>query len=524
MAAPLPQLKVLFVTSEVAPFAKTGGLADVSGALPRALRDRGVDVRVVTPLYAGFDWNALQALEGAVRVPMWWGPARAAVRLGTLPRSDVPVYFLEYHRYFDRPYLYGPPGDGYRDNLERFTFLSRGALEVCKAIDFWPDVIHANDWQTALVPVYVNTVEWAQPLHAAATVFSIHNMAYQGVTDLDAMFITGLGREHCNSSEFEHFGSLNLMKAALRHATLLSTVSPTYAHEIQTPAFGSGLDGVLRERGGDLVGILNGIDVEEWNPAIDPELAATFTAEDLSGKAACKAALQREAGFPVDPGIPIFAAVGRLTSQKGSDILAHCLERVLSWNVQVVLLGSGDREAEQFFSSLSQRRPDRFRAWIGFDDGQAHRIEAGADFFVMPSRFEPCGLNQMYSLRYGTLPIVRETGGLADTIHNYRQETGDGNGFVFQDLTPDALADTIGWALATWHQRPGHIEAMRHHAMAEDFSWRHESEGYEQLYLDAYRRRRGHEFAGLRPAPPGGHAPVPHSVTQRRARAKARRG
>jgi starch synthase len=524
MADPRPPLKVLFVTSEVAPFAKTGGLADVSGALPRALRDRGVDVRVVTPLYAGFDWTALEPLEGSIRVPMWWGPARAAVRLGTLPRSDVPVYFLEYHRYFDRPHLYGPPGEGYPDNLERYAFLSRGALEICKALAFWPDVIHANDWQTALAPVYVNTVEWAQPLHAAATVFSIHNMAYQGVADLDAMFITGLGREHCNPAEFEHFGTLNLMKAALRHATLLSTVSPTYAREIQTPDFGSGLDGLLRERGGDLVGILNGIDVDEWNPATDGYLAANFTAADLSGKATCKAALQREAGLPVDGRLPVFGVIGRLTSQKGFDVLAHALERILSWDIQVVLLGSGDGEAEHFFWSLSQRLRNRFRAWIGFDNGLAHRIEAGADFFVMPSRFEPCGLNQMYSLRYGTLPIVRETGGLADTIQSYRQETGDGNGFVFKDLTPQALADTVGWALATWYQRPAHVEAMRHGAMAEDFSWRHEAEGYEQLYLDAYRRRRGHEFGGQRPVPPGDQPPLPASVVQRRARARARRG
>jgi starch synthase len=363
MIQPERRLKVLFVTSEAAPFAKTGGLADVSGALPRALRGRGIDVRVVMPLYAGFDWNALQRLEGTIRVPMWWGVARAGLRLGHLPRSDVPVYFLEYHRYFDRPHLYGPPGEGYPDNLERFTFLSRGALETCKAINFVPDVIHANDWQTALVPVYVNTVEWSRPLHGAATVFSIHNMAYQGVTDGGAMFVTGLGREHYNPSEFEHFGSLNLMKAALRHATLLSTVSPTYAQEIQTPAFGSGLDGVLRERGGDLVGILNGIDTDEWNPATDPYLPANFSAEDLSGKAACKAALQQEAGLPVNARIPLLGVVGRLTSQKGFDVLANCLEQILSWDVQVLLLGTGDREAEHFFWSASSRRRDRFRAW-----------------------------------------------------------------------------------------------------------------------------------------------------------------
>ena len=494
--APGRALKVLFVTSEAAPFAKTGGLGDVSGSLPRALRTRGLDVRVVMPLYAGMDWNALERLDGSVHVPSWWGVARAGVRLGRLPGSDVPVYFLEYHRYFDRWHLYGPPGEGYGDNLERFAFLSRGALELCRALDFQPDVIHANDWQTALVPAYVNTVEWAKPLHGAATVFSIHNMAYQGVTGGDAMFVTGLGREHYNPQEFEHFGALNLMKGGVRHATVISTVSPNYAREIQTAAFGCGLDGVLRERGADLVGILNGIDVGAWNPAVDPLLPAPFSPADLSGKAVCKAALQHEAGLPVEARRPLFGVIGRMVPQKGYDVLAHCLDRVLDWGAQVVLLGSGDHEAEHFFRAAAARRPDRFRAWIGFDEHLAHRIEAGADFFVMPSRFEPCGLNQLYSLRYGTLPIVRATGGLVDTVQGYDERTGEGTGFVFGDLTPDALANTIGWAVATWHDRPHHVEAMRRRGMAQDFSWDGPAAEYERLYLRAYRARRGHDFIG----------------------------
>jgi starch synthase len=496
MPSPSRPLRVLFVTSEAAPFAKTGGLADVSSALPRALRARGVDVRVVMPLYAGIDWNALERLDGPLRVPSWWGVARAGVRLGRLPRSEVPVYFLEYHRYFDRPFLYGPPGDGYADNLERFTFLSRGALELCRAIGFTPDVVNANDWQSALVPVYVNTVEWGKPLHGAGTVFSIHNMAYQGVTGGDAMFVTGLGREHYNPSEFEHFGALNLMKGAIRHANVLSTVSPTYAREIQTPEFGCGLDGPLRERGGDLVGIRNGIDVEEWNPATDPHLPARFRAGDLRGKAACKAALQREAGLPVDPKIPLFAAIGRMVPQKGFDVLAHALDRILDMGAQVVLLGNGDRDAERFFAGDAARRPDRFKAWIGFDEARAHRIEAGADFFLMPSRFEPCGLNQMYSLRYGTLPIVRATGGLVDTVRPYDERTGEGTGFHLHDLTPEALANTVGWAISTWFDRPEHVAAMRRRAMAEDFSWAGAAAEYERLYLRAYRARRGHDFQG----------------------------
>jgi len=491
-----PPLKVLFVASECAPFAKTGGLADVVGALPKALHPLGIDVRVMMPLYAGMPWNELEPLDGTLSVPMWWGTAHARVRVGKLPDSQVPLYCLEYNRYFDRPFLYGPPAEGYGDNLERFTFLSRASLEACKALGFIPDVIHCNDWQTALVPVYVNTVEWGQPLHGSATVYSIHNLAYQGVFDGGGVFITGLGRERYNSGELEHFGAMNLTKAALHHSTLLSTVSPTYARDIQTGGYGCGLDGILASRSGDLVGILNGIDVDEWDPATDRHLPANFDAHKMAGKAKCKAALQKEAGLAVRDDVPVLGVVGRLTSQKGFDVLAHALDRVLGWDVQMVLLGTGDPEAERFFAYADSRRGDRFRAWLRFDNGRAHRIEAGADFFLMPSRFEPCGLNQMYSLRYGTLPIVRATGGLVDTVANYDETTGEGTGFMFHDLRPDALADTIGWAVSTWFDRPKHIQAMRRRAMEQDFSWDRAARAYHALYLRAYERRRGHAFAG----------------------------
>lgn len=488
-------LKILFVASEVAPFRKTGGLADVAGALPKALRRRGIDVRVVMPLYQGVRWHDLERLDGVLSVPMWWGNARTGVRIGTLPRSDVPIYFLEFNRYFDRPYLYGPPGEAYSDNLERFAFMSRASLELTKALGWTPDVLHANDWQAALVPVYTNTVEWSKTLHGSATVFTIHNLAYQGIFDGGAMFITGLGREHYHPGEFEHFGAMNLMKGALAHSTMLSTVSPNYAREIQTAASGFGLDGLLAGRSGDLRGILNGIDTDEWDPTRDPHLPATFSGEDLRGKASCKAALQKEMGLAVRPDVPIFSAVGRLTSQKGFDVLAHALDRILSWDLQIVLLGTGDPDAERFFAALAERRADKFRAYIGFDNGLAHRIEAGSDFLLMPSRFEPCGLNQMYSLRYGTLPIVRATGGLADTVQNYTEPTAGGTGFVFGDLTPDSIANTMGWALSTFFDRPKHIQAMRKRAMAQDFSWERAAGEYERLYRDAYARRRGHPFA-----------------------------
>jgi starch synthase len=489
-------MKILFVASECAPFAKTGGLGEVIGALPKALEKLGLDVRVVMPLYAGMPWHQFEPLEGVVSVPMWFGTAHARVRLGRLPGSQVPVYCLEHHRYFDRPHLYGPPPDAYPDNMERFAFLSRGALELTKALGFIPDVIHAHDWQTALVPVYADTVEWAQPLHGSATVYTIHNLAYQGVHDGGAMFITGLGPEHYHSREFEHFRTLNLTKAALYRSTLLTTVSRTYAREIQTPAYGCGLDGVLAERGEHLTGIANGIDVEEWNPATDPHLAAHFDANDLAGKAECKAALQREAGLPVRPKVPLLTLITRLAPQKGVDVVADALDRILAWDVQLVILGSGDPDAERYFASRARAKPDRFCAWFPFDDARAHRIQAGADFFVMPSRFEPCGLGQLYAMRYGTLPIVRATGGLVETVASYDAASGGGTGFVFHDLDPVSLADTIGWAVSTWYNRPAHIEAMRRRAMRDDHSWEQAAREYVQLYLAAYARRRGHAFPG----------------------------
>ncbi len=490
------RLSVLFVASELAPFRKTGGLADVAGALPKALAARGIDVRIVTPLYAGMSWDSQERLDGVLRVPMYYGHGRAAVRLGRLPGSTVPVYFIEHHAYFDRPHLYGPPGDAYSDNLERFSFFCRSALELCKAVGFTPDIVHAHDWQTALLPVYINTVEWGQPLHGAASIFTIHNMAYQGVHESGAMFITGLGREHYHSGEFEHFGDLNLMKAALVHSTLLSTVSPTYCREIQTPAFGYGLDGVLARRHWDLVGILNGIDTGEWNPATDPHLPARYDVEQLERKTQCKLALQAELGLPVDEKVALIGVIGRLTHQKGFDVLAHALPRLFDWQAQIVLLGTGDRDAEDFFSYQSHARGDRFRAVIGFNDALAHRIEAASDLFLMPSRFEPCGLNQMYSLRYGTVPVVRRTGGLADTVQNYVEADGSGTGFLFEDLTADALANTVGWALSTYYDRPQHFARLRRSGMLQDFSWARAADAYEALYRRAYRTRRGHDFPG----------------------------
>jgi starch synthase len=488
-------MRVLFVTSEVTPFRKTGGLGDVSGALPKALKTRGVDVRVVMPLYRGIRWDELERLDGVLEVPMYYGTARAAARMGSLPSSDVPVYFIEHHGYFDRPEIYGAADGAYPDNLERFTFFSRASLELALALGFEPEAIHANDWQTALIPVYLNTLYRGTPLERAATLFTIHNMAFQGVFESSGFFVTGLPRERYNPSELEHFGGMNQMKGSHPHATHISKVSPTYAGEIQRPEHGAGLDGVIASRRADLHGILNGIDTEEWDPAKDRHLPARYSAEDLAGKAVCKRELQREMGLPMRAETPLFGAVSRLTPQKGFDLLAQAMERLLGWDLQIVLLGSGDADAEQYFSALSSVRGDKFRARIGFDNGLAHRIEAGCDFFLMPSRFEPCGLNQMYSLRHGTLPIVHATGGLVDTVANYDEWTGAGTGFILYGLDARSLADTVGWALATFFGKPQDLQKMRRQGMALDFSWTRAASRYEELYREAYRKRNGRELA-----------------------------
>ena len=300
------------------------------------------------------------------------------------------------------------------------------------------------------------------------------------------------------------------MKAALRHSNVLSTVSPTYAREIQTAELGCGLDGELRARSADLFGILNGIDEDEWNPATDRLLPHRFSPEHPAGKREAKLALQREAGLPVDPDVPLFCAIGRLVDQKGFDVLADALERILSWRIQIVLLASGDKEAEDQFEALSARHPDRFKAFLHFDNALAHRLYGGSDFVLVPSRFEPCGLTQLYGLRYGAVPVVRATGGLVDTVQGYREESGAGTGFLFQDLTPDALANTIGWALSTYYDRPDHYLGLRRRGMAQDFTWGAAAEAYERLYREAYRRRRGHDLpAPPLPPPPRVSRPVP---------------
>lgn len=479
-SAPHGSSTLLFVTPECSPFAQAGGLGDVAAALPRALARRGHRVHVVMPLYRGIDRSGLERTPHPLRIPVGTKTREAHLWRGSLGK-DISLWFVEEPGYFDRPGIYGPNGRSHPDNLQRFSFLSRASIEASEHLGLGVDVVHANDWPTALTVLHARH-------RALPSVFTIHNVGYQGRFPLEGFPLTGLPPQDLHSDSLEHFGTLNMMKGAILNASMLTTVSPTYAREIQEPTGGGGLDGVLRSRGDALRGILNGIDIDEWNPAKDPYLPAHFDAEDVSGKAACKAALQRRSGFAERPEVPLFGIVARLTHQKGLDVLAHALGRVLSLDVQVVLLGTGDPEAERFFRTATRARPDRFRAWIDFDVRLAHLIEAGCDFFVMPSRYEPCGLNQLYSLRYGTLPIVRATGGLDDSVESYDESTAAGTGFKFHDLTPQSVYDVIGWAVSTWYDRPAHIAAMQHRAMRSDFSWSAAAFAYEQVYREAVAR------------------------------------
>ncbi len=485
----MPRLKILFATPECFPFAKAGGLGDVAGALPLALAARGHDVRIVLPRYRSTRKIESQALSGALGIPfgtahtVWAGVRRADLMSTRQGQPAVPLYLLEHDNYFDRGGIYNDEHGSFGDDLERFSFFSRGAIELCRYLGFQPDVIHVHDWPTSLIPVYLDTIDRYTPMGRAATVLTIHNMGYQGWFPRADLPKTGLGWDSGALSSLEMHGQLNLLKGALVHSTIVSTVSPRYANEIQTRDGGEGLEALVRARGSDVVGILNGIDDAAWNPETDPFLAAPFSWQRLEGKRACKAALQRELGLPERPDVPLIGMVSRLVGQKGIDLVAEALGGLLQQDLQIAVLGSGESWAEDLFSSVA-RSTDRFRIWVGMNEGLAHRIEAGADLFLMPSRYEPCGLNQMYSQRYGTLPIVRSVGGLDDTV-----ESGV-TGFKFDDASPDALLATVGWALDVYRNDPGRFHAMQITSMQKHMGWSYAARQYEALYRLAAGRRR----------------------------------
>jgi starch synthase len=486
-------MKILMVSPELDPFVKVGGLGDAVGALAKSLARLGHDVRCVCPLYGlirrGADWARRPEPLGA---ELGSAPVFCSVHETTLPRSRARVYFLEHEGFYGRPEIYAGPWGPHADNDRRFTFLSRAALNLCLQLEWIPDVVHCHDWTTGLVPVFLNTTLRDGPLGGCATVFTIHNLEHQGYCHRSLLAYAHLPEWLFTPDNLEACGAVNLMKAGLYHSTKLTTVSPNYAREIQTPAFGFGLDHVLRFRAADLIGIVNGIDDEVWNPATDPLLPANYSGDDLSGKAECKAALQSAFGLESAPEVPVFGVVSRLFHQKGLDLLAEVMPRtVTNMRVQFALLGTGEPALEQAFARFAWAFPGRVGAKLAFDNRLAHLIQGGADCFVMPSRTEPCGLTQLYAMRYGTLPVARATGGLVDTIQQYDERTGTGTGFLFDAADEDALYYALGWACATYYDRPATFNAMRRAAMARDYSWTPSTRRYEDVYRWAVAARRG---------------------------------
>mgnify|MGYP005817226955 CR=1 FL=1 len=484
-------MRVLFASSEVAPFAKTGGLADVAGALPKALQGLGHDVRVVLPKYRAVDsaTHGLRQVLPKLVVPIAGTVETCGVWEGR--NGSVPTYFIEQDEYYDREGLYQVAGRDHPDNAERFAFFSRAVVEMTRALDFLPAVHHCNDWQTGLVPTYLRTVYRGDPeIAGAGVLFTVHNLGYHGLFKPAAMAVANLSPDLFTPFGVEFYGKVNFLKAGLVFSDRINTVSRKYSQEIQTEEFGHGLDGVLRARAKDVRGILNGIDYDEWHPSRDPFIAARFSRDDLHGKAACKADLQRAFALPERADVPVLAVISRLAEQKGIDLIAESLDAILDLDTQFVLLGTGEPALHKAFEAAKARHPTRVGLKLGFDVALSHKIEAGADMFLMPSRYEPCALNQMYSLAYGTIPIVRATGGLDDTIQPFEPETGAGNGFKFAEATAEALLLSVRRAVALYHQREPWRRLIEN-AMACDFSWSRSAKEYEALY---------HEIAALRRA------------------------
>ncbi len=492
-------LSVAIVAAEVVPFAKAGGVADVVGALPKELEKiENLQARVFMPKHKMIDEEkfGLEKIEDIPDLNVPIGQKRENISLFTsrLPNSEVEVYFIGNDTYFDRDGIYTDPktGLGYPDNAERFIFFSRATLEVLKALQWKPDVLHCNDYHVGLIPAYLKTLYASDPFFKGiATLYSIHNLEYQGVYPKEIMELTGFGWDmFYPMSPFEYWGQINFMKVGLVYADLLNTVSERYAEEIQSgPEYGCGLEGVLRDRSEDLFGIVNGIDYEVWNPEIDELIPYKYSFDDLSGKRKDKEKLLEENNLPLMGGdIPLIGVISRLVDQKGFDLVAEIADEMMSLDIQFVLLGTGLPKYHKIFTEIGHKYPSKAGINLTFNNALAHRIEASADMFLMPSRFEPCGLNQLYSLKYGTIPIVRAVGGLADTIEDYDSDTGEGNGFVFEEYSSKALLETIERAIQTYKDKSAWHKLVRN-AMQADFSWRVSAQKYVELYKRAVDKR-----------------------------------
>lgn len=487
-------MKILMVTAETVPFAKTGGLADMVSALAIQLTKMGHDVKIVMPRYYKIDRSKLTLLEGPMAIAAGQSETWSAVYTTTMPGCDkLSVYFIDHEQCFGRDGIYGVPSEtDFHDNPYRFAVLNHGAFQLCRKLNWYPDVIHCHDWSACLAPAILKHVCRYCGFEKTASVLTIHNQGYQGQYSKESFTSLGIDWGLYYGAGFEHNGGINFLQAGVTTADMITTVSPTYAKEIQTPEGGFGMDGLLRVRSEVVRGILNGADLKEWSPEVDKKIPAKYSAKDMKGKAVCKEELQKKMGLEINPDIPVIGIVTRLADQKGiAEIFAPSYGSIYQicndMKVQVVVLGSGEAWCENEIRNLQSKLPN-FRAYIGYDDALSHLIEAGSDFFLMPSKYEPCGLNQIYSMLYGTLPIVRKTGGLADTVDNYNQETGEGTGFVFEHLTPRAIYDTVGWAVWTYYNKKDHIKKMQQTGMKKTFGWDEAAKKYIEIYNEAIFR------------------------------------
>jgi starch synthase len=487
-------LKIAMIAAECVPYVKTGGLADVVGVLPKYLRQLGHEVIVVLPRYASINYTRHGLTPYMEQMGVWMGNTQEWCAVHSADNAGTPVYFIESHKYFDRYGLYHDAGmNDYQDNAYRFGFLTRAGLQLCKDIGFIPDIVHTHDWHTALAAAYLKIWHWNDAqLGKAASVLTIHNIAYQGSYSAACYDYLGLQTGNFTSEKFEDHGRVNFLKGGIVYSDVVNTVSPTYANETRTPAGGYGLAPYLNNKGANYWGILNGCDYDIWDPSVDKLIPAQYSAEDLSGKATCKRRLQERMGLEVDENIPLVGVVSRFAAQKGLDLLAGTMDDILrNMRVQFAVLGSGDKGLEAYYGQIPGRFPGKAGSYIGYNDELAHWIEAGSDFFIMPSIYEPCGLNQMYSLRYGTLPIVRVTGGLDDTVQQYNETTGEGTGFKFWEPSARAIYYAVGWAVSTFYDRSQHVKRMIQAAMAQDYSWERSAKAYEALYERALAMRPG---------------------------------
>jgi starch synthase len=481
-------MKILVAASELTPFSKTGGLGDVVGALPKALAALGHEVITFSPRYGSIDENTfpLEALEWRIDVPVDQRKQPLTAAVFKDKKSGIDNYFINNEAYFDRRELYldAKTGTDYADNDERFIFFSRGVLEAARKTGFKPDIIHVHDWQAGLIPVYLKThYDHDSFFGGVKTVLTIHNLAYQGQFDQELFRKLNIPKELIYATgPFEFYGKMNFLKAAIAYADKITTVSPSYAVEIQSsPELGCGLEDVLKNRSADLVGILNGVDYSLWSPSRDQHLPYSYHVNNLSGKRMNKVELLGEAKLPIRDKTPLIGLISRLVDQKGFDLIAEAADRLFDMNIQMILLGTGEERYHQLFTRMQKKYPDKLRVYLTFDETLAHRIEAGADVFLMPSRFEPCGLNQMYSLKYGTVPIVREVGGLADTVVNYNPDTGAGTGFVFKNYTSEELLTAVRRAVDLFAKRRSWTKLMKA-GMRQDFSWQKSARKYSQLF------------------------------------------